>query len=280
MGWNPRHIATGEPHLVSKPHGGGPAGVGTPVGRDGRRASRWRQSRVVTRWSPLLLLLGCAKPDPIAPESAVPVIVAILTAGADEHRLRAAWSVSPDAHLPGGQVEGVPVVPGELSLRVEGPGGVAPVVPVLDSAGTYRIGLAVVADAEYRLAGTIRGRPIAATVRVPGPITLIRPTIDTIALTEPGFGSVVVPYHVRSRGAAAVALITNPDVPAISVGDTVGVWYLSPGVFPQGHHPVTVAVYGTAMAAFLFREDWTSNIGGAVGVFGARAHRILTLRVP
>lgn len=280
MGWNPRLFAALWPRRVSKPHGGALGGGGA-VRHEGLRVCRRRPRLAVTLLSPLLLLLGCGGTGPIAPESAEPVIVAILTAGADEHRLRAAWSISPDALLPGSPPpEGVPIMPSELSLQVDGPGGGAPVAPVVDSTGTYRIRLPVVSDAEYRLIGTIRGRPISATVRVPGQITLIQPTNDTVALTEPGLGFVAVPYHVRSRGAAAVALITNPEFLPISVGDTTGVWHLSPGVFPRGYHPVTVEVYEAGMAEFLFREDWTSNIAGAVGVFGARAHHILTVRVP
>ncbi len=228
-----------------------------------------------------LSIVGCY--SGLAPGSlrSEPALVVVLTAGAAQHRLVASWTTPADS----AQLvhEGPrPIAATDLAIWIEGPGGVeARPIPVSDSAGVYALQLTVVPGTEYRLVGSIRGVPVTGTTRTPGPIQMVVPANDTIEVDDGLPDRAVlgpIQYHVRSLGARAAAIGPDPGEFVFTAGDTTGVWYLFGSLIGPGTTLAWVHAYDPAATAFLFRRATNANLTGAVGVFGSKAVRPITLR--
>lgn len=205
---------------------------------------------------------------------AQPVIVILLTAGQQTHPVTATWSIPAEssAALLGSQR---PIGSTDLVLSVRGPDGSETLPePVSTTPGLYSLRMSVVPGEEYRLSGSVAGRPIAASCRVPLEAVFIEPAggVFRLKVNQPG-----PTFRIRSAGTALV-LFSNGANFLQAPSDTVGV-FLPFGFPAEGLYGADVETWERAAAGYFFREDWVTNLTGAVGVFGARTSRQMIFEV-
>ena len=197
---------------------------------------------------------------------AVPVIQGLLVTGETRHSFSITWSVPADSPFVF-QGPPRPVAPGDVSLRILGPGGqLLPMVSIDAAAGAFEVNGPILPETRYDLEGTVSGQAVSATVVTPGPFVVTSPASDTIR--NPANSAREIPYQWRAAG--AVAFVAKPFVAGVlPATDSTGILsFLDP--------------FGTASITFLalerhavefFRpqavEPRSGNITGALGVVGA-----------
>lgn len=216
----------------------------------------------------LCLLSACGFDRPQAPSDALPVVRAVLVAGADSQFFRLDWAVSADSPW---VTTPRPIPTGDVALNVQRGGASAPLVPRPGDPTTYVITLPIAADSTYALDGTIAGLVLSATTTLPSLLTVQAPAGDTFAIdtsTACAIASCDVPYALTQEGAAAV-LIEARD----AAGALVQVIRLSAdsGVF-QLRWVSTIRTLDLLAvdpnASAFATESPRASIDGGFGVFG------------
>ncbi len=145
--------------------------------------------------------------DAPRPEIRTALVEAVLVAGTDVTRFRLLWLNPADS----GTID--PIQPEDAALELIHPDGTLADWDLdPDSAGVYLASLPIAANTTYHLAGTLGGRPITASTRVPGPLMLAPPLGDTIFLTgsesAPG-GAVTGRAVIAWRASGATVLVVD-----------------------------------------------------------------------
>lgn len=218
-------------------------------------------------------LAGCSSPTAAQGGSVEPVFIALLTSGASSHRASLTWSIPAESAAVVTAGENRAIDPRLVTLLLVSEDGTSGAfLPDSDTAGVFRAVLPVAPGVLYRLVGTIAGRSIGGETRPPGSITLFIPSDGLLHYSpnrDPRVGT--IEYGVHSEGAARVGLVDPVFDVLAGVGDTVGVWTIQ-GVLlrNKGPNPMFVDAYDRRAAEFGFREHWTTDLRGALGVLGSR----------
>ncbi len=171
--------------------------------------------RIASPKTPLLLMLGagCAHVvDAPPPAARLPLIEAVLIAGVTPTPFRIGWIDSSLA------IPVLPVEPADVQLDLVGPGGGRQRLEAdPDSAGSFTTTLPVTPGATYQLTGTIAGRRIEGTTRIPDAFTIAAPATDTVTLVGPSGETVAFDYQWQANGAALVVTDSAFFPPGYSV---------------------------------------------------------------
>ncbi len=211
--------------------------------------------------------------DAPEPDTRTALVEAVLVAGTTVTRLRLQWL------NPSGTVE--PIQPEETSLELVHPDGTRAGWDVdPEAAGVYVASLPIAASATYRLSGTLGGRLVSATTRVPGPLMLAPPLGDTIFLEgsepEPG-GAVTGRTLIAWQASGATVLVVDSALVLFSTRFThgseadLGVRQPRPGqrIGPS----IGFLALNRDGDRYLFNLTGPeTNLSGAFGVFGAASH--------
>ncbi len=210
--------------------------------------------------------------DAPRPDTRTALVEAVLVAGTDVTRFRLQWL------NPAGSGTINPIQPEEAALELIHPDGTRADWDLdPDSAGVYLAFLPITAPATYRLAGTLGGRPVSASTRVPGPLMLEPPLGDTLFLKgsqrEPG-GAVTGRVVIAWRASGATVLVVDSAEVLFSTRFThgseadLGVRQVAAG---QRVGP-SIRFLALNREADRYRFNLTgpeTNLSGAFGIFGA-----------
>ncbi len=216
------------------------------------------------------------------PTSRTPLIEAVLIAGSALSRFRLRWLDPAEENQP-------PILPEEMGLQLVHPDGRrATWEPDPDSAGQYLARLPIVPRGTYRLTGTLDGKAVTATTRIPGPVVIETPQGDTLFVAGTTFqpegtlaGRIIVQW--RSDGATVLALDSAAVLFSVAFTHAseadLGVRQLTAG---QRVGP-TIRFIAMNREADRYHFNLTgpeTNLAGGFGVFGgaAETRRIVVWR--
>ncbi len=226
------------------------------------------------RWLVPALLAACAHVvDAPVPTTRTPLIEAVLVAGSDLSRFRLRWLDPADENEP-------PILPEEMGLELVHPDGRQATWEFdPDSAGQYLARLPIAPRGTYRLAGTLDGKPIAATTQVPGPVGIETPLGDTLFITgtpvQAG-GALAGRITVKWRADGATVLALDSAAVLFAVGFTHGPEADLGVRQPTAGQRVGPTIRFIAMNRDADRYHFNltgpeTNLAGGFGVFGAAA---------
>jgi hypothetical protein len=208
---------------------------------------------------------ACATTVSLPQFDRAPVVEGLLLADSSTALFRIVWADPPDGP-PAADV----VIPADVDLRLSTTSGFpARLAPLPDSASYFRAPIAIVRGGTYHLAGTIAGRAVAASTRVPTRFEVTEPAADTLRLTGAGDRR---PFRWSATGAAAYYVRGARVIPAVAVNtrDTVGeLLFDHPAGSPPGPTLVMFAITAEADAYLFDLANPRSNVQGAFGFLGA-----------
>ncbi len=193
----------------------------------------------------------------------LPVVEALLVGGSPAATVRITWAdLEP---IPGRPPE--PISPADVRLTLTGSSGPpAALVPRSDSAGLFVAATAILAGQRYRLEGTIAGRAITATTRIPASFTVTRPAADI----EAGATGIVEPFRWQAPGASVFAAdhAVFGESQYHHTRDTVGDLRIIP-IDPARSPALTIWAMNADAERYLYHlAAPQSNVIGGLGMLG------------
>jgi hypothetical protein len=220
---------------------------------------------------------ACATTVTLPPAGRSPVVEGLLLADSSTALFRIVWAAPPD----GPPLPAEPVLPADVDLRLQASSGLPTrLTPLADSASYFRASIAIVRGGTYHLAGTIAGRAVAASTRIPTRFDITEPSADTLRLTGPGERR---PFRWSASGAAAYYVRGARVLPAVAFNtrDTVGeLLFDRPAVPPAASTLSLFAITAEAEAYLFDRATPRSNVRGAFGFLGGGIAVVRAVRWP